>query len=576
MLQSHASLNPKLLSKPAAIIDLTCFSDIESERNSSESCSLLSELSSNSSNHSDSEMAAVNYLTRKAVHTAPSNGSLDTQARYTHPTFPDPFFFTALTQPERFKDYIDESFPSILANPPATSDTDTAPTSFLSQPSSDALPLSPSEEEPLRMAVNATVANSVLLSHYQIPTCYGSMLWIVQTLFPDNVLPKPFNDQLLDGIDILWNNSLQTFTSSPQKLTEAAVMNWLNHLANSLGIMHDLIKPTQTTDSEGTAQSDNVTGFVIDEVEDRAFSHCTHNQAPSGGYRIRKPDLCLVDRAVHWILHKLKKRPRWQHVQAVVEVSTSASRESMIQQILEKSALMLEAQPFRRFTISLAFRLGEKKATEFCVILVDRAGVCQTSWMNLWGYEAVGLCRVVYALAFASPEVIGVDTTMTVDPVSGDVTQIQVDGQQFQVIKEIYSSLVIFGRGTRVFLVKDSWDNYHILKDAWILRSHPVSEVDILKHVGQKLRDDPIEGRHAGVHPRFVAGNDILHDSTARWRGHLQMQPPERLHRRVVTGPVGDPISSFRSREEFIQVMIDCIDCKVFVLSFFVHISHSF
>ena len=38
--------------------------------------------------------------------------------------------------------------------------------------------------------------------------------------------------------------------------------------------------------------------------------------------------------------------------------------------------------------------------------------------------------------------------------------------------------------------------------------------------------------------------------------------PPERLHHQVVTGPVGDPLTSFHSCEEFVQVLLDCIDCK--------------
>jgi hypothetical protein len=63
------------------------------------------------------------------------------------------------------------------------------------------------------------------------------------------------------------------------------------------------------------------------------------------------------------------------------------------------------------------------------------------------------------------------------------------------------------------------------------------------------------------MHPRFVVGEEIG-DSTNTRRGRLTDMPPERLHRRAVTGPVGDPLTSFRSREEFLKVLLDCVDCK--------------
>jgi hypothetical protein len=63
------------------------------------------------------------------------------------------------------------------------------------------------------------------------------------------------------------------------------------------------------------------------------------------------------------------------------------------------------------------------------------------------------------------------------------------------------------------------------------------------------------------MHPRFIVGEEIG-DSTKARRGRLTDTPPDRVHRRVVTGPVGDPLTSFRSREEFVQVLLDCVKCK--------------
>jgi hypothetical protein len=355
---------------------------------------------------------------------------------------------------------------------------------------------------------------------------------------------------------------------------EHAVQDWLNHLAHTLGVQHGLIKEEEPEeflsayDDEDVSVDDKVDigmekkGYVIVGAEDRSFSMVSHKKAPSGGYRLRKPDIILINRNLRHFLKDGSRRPRWHHVEAIVEVSVSAPRESMLQQILEKAALMFETQPFRRFAIGLALR-GTGDRAEFCFMLVDRAGVCLTSWALISGYDAISLIRIVFGLSYASPKFLGIDTSMTVDFFSGNVTKIKVEDQEFNVIKHVYSSLILFGRGTHVFLVQDKDGKFHILKDAWLLADHGISEINILSSISNTLKNDPSTDaqKYRSMHPRFVVGEEIG-DSTNTRRGRLTNMPPERLHRRAVTGPVGDPLTSFRSREEFVKVLLDCVDCK--------------
>jgi hypothetical protein len=151
---------------------------------------------------------------------------------------------------------------------------------------------------------------------------------------------------------------------------------------------------------------------------------------------------------------------------------------------------------------------------------------------------------------------------MTVD-LSGNVTKIKVKDQEFNVIKHIYSSLILFGHGTHVFLVQDKDGKSHILKDAWLLADNGISEIEILSTISDTLKNDPSINaqKYQSMHPRFVVGEE-MEDSTNTHRGRPANRPPECLHRRVVTGPVGDPLTSFHSREEFVQVLLDCVDCK--------------
>ncbi|KAF8895747.1 hypothetical protein CPB84DRAFT_1816005 [Gymnopilus junonius] len=114
---------------------------------------------------------------------------------------------------------------------------------------------------------------------------------------------------------------------------------------------------------------------------------------------------------------------------------------------------------------------------------------------------------------------------MTTDLFSGDITKIWVQNQEFKVIKHIYSSLVLIGHGTHVFL---------------LLKGHGISEIDILSSISNTLKNDT--------------------NSTDTQRGRLTNKPPEHLHHQVVTGPVRDPLTSFHSHEEFVQVLLNCID----------------
>jgi hypothetical protein len=538
------------------LLDTTCFSTSDFDHFDD----LVSHSISNFAKHTDMQSHALpeghlldSILRGKAL----SNGMLDTKARYNHPTFPPATFLTTLIQKERFQDYISNEFPILNRY----------------------LPVSTTNHEPLRKEVNATVANSLLNTVFPTAPQVGTTEWVRKAIFPDESLPVPFNDACLDNVQECWDRTTQQFSNFPENMGEQDVQDWLNHLAHTLGVQHNLIKKEELMESLSTSDDEDIgfdedvavdeadtdmekKGFVVTGAEDRSFSMVSHKIAPSGGYRLRKPDIILINRNLRHFLKDGSRRPRWHHVEAIVEVSVSASRESMLQQILEKAALMFETQPFRRFAIGLALR-GTGDSAEFCFMLVDRAGVCLTNWALIAGYEAISLVRIVFGLSYARPKFLGMDTSMTVDLFSGNVTKIEVENQEFSVIKHIYSSLILFGRGTHVFLVKDKEGKHHILKDAWLLADHGISEIDILSSISSTLKDDPSKDaqKYRSLHPRFVVGEEIGDSSNMR-RGRLTNMPPERLHRRVVTGPIGDPLMSFRSREEFIKVLLDCVDCK--------------
>lgn len=537
------------------------------------------------------------------------NNMLDTRARYMHPTFPQPSLYSTLYQPARFIEYIKNLFP-------------------FSRPTNDTLTLMESTDdvkEAIYKDVNATAANTLL--SLGIPSIIADSAWVKDFVFPNARLPKPFEEASLANVPGCWNADDHEFVNFPEMTTEKSIQDWLNHLAHVLGVKHGLIQPKpeeapspdevlpaefsydpeevlrlqeeymaediyvsggeQGVDSDadaglstGTqAQGGGIevgevaqetleerTGYVVAEAEDRSFSAISHRNPPTGGYRTRKPDIILLNRSLRHYLHENDYRPRWHQIEAVVEVSASAQRSDMVRQIFEKTAIMFEAQPFRQFVTGLAFRGTGAKKVEYCFLLIDRSGACITEWNEISGFGGVQLARIVYALSYATPDVLGVDPSMTIDPISGDVKFIKVSKTDYRVVKHIHSAIVLFGRGTHVFIVKGPDGRLQILKDAWVLVGHGLSETTVLETIRSVLEKDlSSDGqKFKKVYTCFVVGEDI--GSTKARRGYMAHQPPERQHRRVVTGPVGDPLTSFRSREEFVKVILDSVECKSSVL----------
>ena len=78
-------------------------------------------------------------------------------------------------------------------------------------------------------------------------------------------------------------------------------------------------------------------------------------------------------------------------------------------------------------------------------------------------------------------------------------------------MKHINSSLIIFGCGTHVFLIQAKDGTYHILKDAWLLTDHGISEITVLSKINNILEKDDSEDAktYKSMHPQFVVGEEI-------------------------------------------------------------------
>ncbi len=116
-----------------------------------------------------------------------------------------------------------------------------------------------------------------------------------------------------------------------------------------------------------------------------------------------------------------------------------------------------------------------------------------------------------------------------------------------------------FGRGTKVWIVRDKQGAYFILKDSWILASNSVSEIEFIKYINKAIKEHPQGHLFRNSCPSYRIGQESV-ASTDTVRTMLTGRPPARIRRRIVTATIGDPITSFRSKREFVAVFIDLVN----------------
>jgi len=270
------------------------------------------------------------------------------------------------------------------------------------------------------------------------------------------------------------------------------------------------------------------------------------------------PDLVLLDGTYYNKSSETgfpTSRVEWAFVKALAEVHHSNAQ--LTETVNGKSYLTFLCQPHRRFTISLSF--SNAKGGQFSVIVTDR--VCQicVEKIDLIGSSvksSILLLSILAYLMFGSPEDIGIDPHFEINPSNGQVIAIECENRRFEVVKRIHSSRSLFGRGTQVWIVVYEGMKY-IMKDYWVREKHIHNEV---VHLGRMTSHRELKDRV----PTLLCGGDVVvngfKDSTRRYGSPHSSY---RVHRRIVTSPVGESITTFKSKKEFIQIMMSIIESKL-------------
>ena len=103
----------------------------------------------------------------------------------------------------------------------------------------------------------------------------------------------------------------------------------------------------------------------------------------------------------------------------------------------------------------------------------------------------------------------------------------------------------------------DEQGRFYVLKDSWNSDDNNTSEIEFMKKINDAINDKTEGYLYRNICPTYYIGQEVWCTDTIRL--HV-LKPCTRYHRRIVTGPIGDPITSFRSKKEFVSVFLDIVN----------------
>lgn len=381
-------------------------------------------------------------------------------------------------------------------------------TSFSSTPTSQRISSTRHED----YCPNVQVTDLAKLMEQELKDAKIEVENLDKLVFPDNQLPFIITKKLIKAVQ--WK--------IPRSRKEDAIARWLNDVTMNL--------------AKHTKQ-----GAL------RKWDSCMKNMVAAGSNIKRKPDIVVVGKSFR--ANKGAGKPDWREFHAYTEVTSQPISTKLEETTWQKSFVMFEAQPTRRFIPSLAFNRDHA-----FFYVCDRAGVVYSKTLKLVNNKCKNeLLRLIAGFAFGPEHLLGYDPTMKRS--GNKITTITVKEEEYTVDKRLFTSVTMRGRATQCWTVCSKDGKRYILKDSWIDIRRQLNEIAILKEISDV----------ANV-PTLIEGWDVqLPDGTmdtTNLRRPNGQSGEERIHRRLLIMEVGEPLGTFRSKKELIGAFIDVVKGK--------------
>jgi hypothetical protein len=313
----------------------------------------------------------------------------------------------------------------------------------------------------------------------------------------------------------------------------------------------------------------NAIGKSMEEVYGcslkRLWWHGTCNLPPSGASLIRKPDLVLLSHEYYDATSSKAKDQciDWHRIRSFAEVTSEKLMPPRMEHTVNmKSYLLFILQFDRRFATALSFSYSG----DYLFTLTDREGqIRYQSSLKMHGLEFAQRFLIILSyLMFGDDTDIGLDPHFIHDD-TDRLVAINIDNKRYELEDCLYAVESLLGRGMNVWIVTRE-DKHFVLKDSWVLEDLVESEI---VHLRAMMEHDRIKS----LVPTFVGGGDVkihgITDSTANYRGQglIGRRNYQRVHRRIVTGPVGTPLTTFRSKKEFVNGLIGVVSGRCYKIN---------
>ena len=394
---------------------------------------------------------------------------------------------------------------------------------------------------------------------------------LVEAVFPDNSLPFVIDTALVQHLERLSTSGPRRarksstrksqakpaprskLTQPPSDWSEESIANWLNSIGAALEII------CTETNNEHIGSYRDARGKEIFSQR-RTWSHAQKHRTLRGSEISRKPDLILLDRG------SVTNRT-WQKVHALCEVTCSprAKNRTLKDTVLQKSYITLASQSNRTFIPCL-----DIANDTFKLSVIDRTGLVTSRVMKI-KRDFLVLLRIIVGLMFARPSVIGYDETIKCDA-NGKAVSIMVGEEEYNVEEELFRSDALKGRATRCWRVSRMEEQgireKFVIKDSWVDTRRTRSEIETLRLIQARglCKGGGVPKLIHGEDVPFYGGTDLepisTKDSTARHRtpnGKLE----ERVHRRLLMGPVGMCIIDFKSLKELVGAFVNVVEGNI-------------
>ena len=253
----------------------------------------------------------------------------------------------------------------------------------------------------------------------------------------------------------------------------------------------------------------------------------------------RKPDIMLssLGSNVH----------HWHQVDCVTETLACLQANVKTKRTtVTKAFCMFTEQPTRRYIINI-WMVGEK----FCVAYFDHSG--QVIATYAYG-EQHTFVRLIAGLMFGSDTLLGYDPTALRR--DGFVTDVFVNGKQYQIGCTLFTSQVLRGRGTVCWLaVVDS--QQFAIKDTWADKDRQCEEAKFLQWCQKEgICGVPLLVDHEDVHVDGKPNSMQICRNPKISLGDAE----DRVHRCLVMTLVCLPLNVFSCKSELVQAFINIVE----------------